>query len=354
MVLRVLGEKNELREFGIFGAVAFARNGRLPDDLEQRSIIIEMQRRRSDEPLADLRDDRCEPLQQIARMCARWSEDVTGEIGGIDPDMGTLINRDADNWRPLFAIADLCGEDWPERIRAAAAILTPRESESTGPMLLADIKAVYDGKGADRLASADLCEALAAMEGRPWPEWRASKGASPKPITPNQLARLLKPFGIAPTGTIRVGNRTAKGYYLHQFAEAFERYLTPEGVNQPSQRHNPTAAGTSDISEPSQADPDVTVEKCEKPLGPNGCDGVTVEKGGGPLNGKSPPRCAQCNGDPDGEEQSHLINGQAVWLHRQCRRFFIPSQPSQPHKPTPPDDLGIPDDLNIPDFLKRT
>ena len=36
-VLRVLGEKLELREFGIFvGAVAFARNGRLPDDLEQR------------------------------------------------------------------------------------------------------------------------------------------------------------------------------------------------------------------------------------------------------------------------------------------------------------------------------
>ena len=58
-VLRVLGEKLELREFAIFGPVAFARNGRLPDDLEQRSIIIEMQRRRPDEPLAELRDDRC-------------------------------------------------------------------------------------------------------------------------------------------------------------------------------------------------------------------------------------------------------------------------------------------------------
>jgi putative DNA primase/helicase len=36
-VLRVLGESLDLREFGVFGAVAFARNGRLPDDLEQRS-----------------------------------------------------------------------------------------------------------------------------------------------------------------------------------------------------------------------------------------------------------------------------------------------------------------------------
>jgi putative DNA primase/helicase len=46
-VLRVLGDKLELREFAVFGALAFARNGRLPDDLEQRSIIVEMQRRRA-------------------------------------------------------------------------------------------------------------------------------------------------------------------------------------------------------------------------------------------------------------------------------------------------------------------
>ena len=50
-VWRVLGEKQELREFSVFGALAFARNGRLPDDLEQRSIVIEMQRRRADEVL---------------------------------------------------------------------------------------------------------------------------------------------------------------------------------------------------------------------------------------------------------------------------------------------------------------
>src|SRR5262245_2963511 len=71
-VLRVLGDKLELREFAVFGAVAFARNGRLPDDLEQRSIVIEMQRRRADEPLADLREDQCDSLHRVARMCARW------------------------------------------------------------------------------------------------------------------------------------------------------------------------------------------------------------------------------------------------------------------------------------------
>jgi hypothetical protein len=28
---------------------------------------------------------------------------------------------------------------------------------------------------------------------------------------------------------IRVGDRVVKGYHLHQFAEAFERYLTSNG-----------------------------------------------------------------------------------------------------------------------------
>ena len=128
-VLRVLGEKLELREFGIFGAVAFARNGQLPDDLEQRSIVIELQRRKSDEQLAELREDRCEGLDIIARKCARWAQDHGGELVDTDPDMGDLINRTADNWRPLFAIADAIGSDWPARIREAAIALAPRESD---------------------------------------------------------------------------------------------------------------------------------------------------------------------------------------------------------------------------------
>jgi hypothetical protein len=328
-VLRVLGEKLELREFAIFGAVAFARNGRLPDDLEQRSIIIEMQRRRPDEPLAELRDDRCESLQMIARLCARWADDNAGAISKIDPDMGELINRNADNWRPLFSIGDLIGFDWPARIRDSAAALTPRESESTGPMLLADIRATFEEKGVDRLASAELCEALAAMEGRPWPEWRASKGASPKPLTPNQLARLLKPFGVAPTGTIRVGNRTPKGYYRHQFEGLWERYLGAEGVFEPPHRHNATAAGTSATFSTATPEPDVAVGKCEKPLAHNGCGVVAVQKGGNGLaaaNGEPWPRvCEHCGlaERPGAPVQIYEIYGEQFLLHPGCERDWL-------------------------------
>jgi putative DNA primase/helicase len=288
-VLRVLGEKLELREFAIYGPVAFARNGRLPDDLEQRSIIIEMKRRRSDEPLSELRDDRCEPLQRIARMCARWADDTANSVGDFEPDMDGLINRNRDNWRCLFTIADMIGADWPERVREAAAVLTPRESESTGPMLLGDIAAVFNEKNINRLASADMCEALVAMEGKPWAEWRAGKGASPKPLTPNQLARLLKPFGIVTNLTIRVGTKTAKGYQRTQFQEVWERYLAPQtaqGVYERSQGNKPIAASTSNPFHKVTPECDVTFQKCEKPLRPSDCYRVTDQNGDEAAEGR--------------------------------------------------------------------
>jgi len=233
-VIRVLGDNQELREFSVFGAVAFAANGRLADDLEQRSIVIEMQRRRADETVSELREDRCEQLQNLARMCARWADDVANLTRDHDPDMAGLINRDADNWRALFAIADLIGSDWPQRARDAAAALTLKDSESIGPMLLGDIKAAFDEQAVDRLSSADVCAALNNMEGKPWGDWKG------KELTPNQLARLLKPFAITTNTTIRVGTKTAKGYHRHQFEEVWQRYLAHEGARGRMKGHKVT------------------------------------------------------------------------------------------------------------------
>jgi len=46
-------------------------------------------------------------------------------------------------------------------------------------------------------------------------------------INQRQLAKLLKPFGIAPK-SVRLGPRnTPKGYMAAQFEDAFARYLPP-------------------------------------------------------------------------------------------------------------------------------
>ena len=105
-------------------------------------------------------------------------------------------------------------------MRARQAIQRTADGEqSIGELLLADIHAIFAKRDVDRVTSADLVEALIAIEGRAWAEWKAGK-----PISPNGIARLLARFAIAPE-TIRVNDRTPKGYRRSQFEDAFERYL---------------------------------------------------------------------------------------------------------------------------------
>jgi len=136
---------------------------------------------------------------------------------------GGVHNRLADNWRPLFAIAEVIGGDWPERVRAATMAIsaaTQNDADSIPICLLADIRDLFEKYQEDKLFSEKMATSLHGMEDRPWPEY----GRQGKPISKNQIAHLLKPFNIRP-GTIRIGTETSKGYRLSQFAEAFARYL---------------------------------------------------------------------------------------------------------------------------------
>jgi hypothetical protein len=36
----------------------------------------------------------------------------------------------------------------------------------------------------------------------------------------------------------------------------------------------------------------------------------------------APHRCAQCDGEPDGRERLHMVQGSPTWLHRECAGFF--------------------------------
>jgi Protein of unknown function (DUF3631) len=68
------------------------------------------------------------------------------------------------------------GGDWPERARRVlAAMAGANDDQSTGAMLFADIRDIFSEREADRLPSTELAEALVAIEGRPWAEWRHGK-----------------------------------------------------------------------------------------------------------------------------------------------------------------------------------
>ena len=226
-VIRCVGDDAEPRAFAVFGPAAIAAIGRLP------GTINGPRDRGADE--ARPRAERPEPLRaaaeaegaELARRCARWVADNTDRLRDTDPALPvSLFNRAADNWRPLFVIARAAGGGWPERLAKAAAALAPddTDAEGRGVRLLADIKAIFDKREADRqevdkLASADLCNVLAADATGQWADYKHGK-----PIGQAQLASVLKPFGIIP-GTVRIGKATPKGYERTAFAEAWSRYL---------------------------------------------------------------------------------------------------------------------------------
>ena len=224
-VLRLVGDNHAPRQFSTWAAVAIALIGKLPDTLQDRSILIRMRRRLPSESIAQFRADRTDDLKILARRAARWADDNLEALRAIDPAMPpTITNRDADNWRPLLAIADAAGGEWPARARTIAKTMTDKakgDDQSVPTMLLEDIRSVFATKRVDKLSSAELVEALLAMKDRPWPEL----GRAAKPITQNRVAGLLKDFGIRPCN-VWVGAKPLKGYGHGQFEDAFARYLS--------------------------------------------------------------------------------------------------------------------------------
>lgn len=229
-----IGRDFEPRRWSTWTPKILSGIGRLADTIEDRAIIVRMRRRRRDEAAERLRHGT--RFEEFRRKCARFAADHTEEIRGANPSIPDALNdRAADNWMPLLVLADLAGGNWPTVARQAALELSGSEgTEALGvnAQLLADIKQVFDEQESDRLASKELCERLADMEGRPWADF----GKNQKAITPNQLANLLREFGIASRG-VRIGDATPKGYLRDDFAEVFSCYLADNGE---SERHNAT------------------------------------------------------------------------------------------------------------------
>jgi putative DNA primase/helicase len=227
-----VGDDHEPRAISTYASCAIALIGKLPDTLHDRAVAIDLKRRLPDEKIEQFRSDRTAHLNALARKAARWAADNAGRIADLDPEMPAgVYNREADNWRPLLAIADSAGGRWSERGREAAARSRETADDDRVAVLLADLKAIFSDRKTDRLLSSEMVKGLVEIEGRPWAEY----GKTRKPLSQNQLARLLKPLGIAPDN-IRVGDKVPKGYRLERFTEAFERYLPALGASEPLQR----------------------------------------------------------------------------------------------------------------------
>jgi putative DNA primase/helicase len=282
-VIRTVGDNFEPRAFATFCACVISLIGSLPDTLHDRSIVIDLRRRLLKEKITPFRLDRAGHLDVLARMAARWAQDNAERVAAADPAMPDgVINRESDNWRPLVAIADVAGGRWPRRaskaaLKAHAAAMG--DEASLLELLLGDIRSIFKerdkpDKPCAEIRSADLVEALLAIEVHPW----AELGKERKPLSANKLARMLRPLSIT-SEKIGPEKKRVAGYVREHFKDAFSRYLEPEGDTKADIRTERDEMGTSGIFKADSLDPGCPDAKCENLITTGFCPDVRLQRG---------------------------------------------------------------------------
>jgi putative DNA primase/helicase len=338
-VIRCEGDANEPKRFSTWAPKVIASIGKLAATLRDRAIILPMKRKKRSERVSKLRGRDSAEFRTLRERARRWAEDNVDKLKDANPDLPVDLNdRAADNWEALLAIAELAGDAWPAKARAAAIKLSGDSGETAtiGTQLLAAVRAVFEARNVDRITSEALAEILALDKDSPW----ASYGKGNKPITQRQIATVLERYGVRPS-TIRLGQVTKKGYMFAWLADAFETYLDPLSGTTPFQSVTPSQAndGGPNLHFPSVTQESLLrMENVEKPFKYGPCDAVTDQNPlpgenheSGALEGALAPSetctkaiglCQQCGGTLDGIEGSFEVGGQTVPLHPECRRFF--------------------------------
>jgi Protein of unknown function (DUF3631) len=340
----VHGKRVETEEIPAYCAVALAGHGWLPDTILTRSVVIRMRRRAPGETVTPFRRRvHADAGHALRDRLAAWAARVVHTMAAARPEMPPGIeDRDADVWEPLLAIADAAGGHWPKRAREAATMLVgaAKEAEpSLGVRLLADLKAVFDKQGEDKLATSVILTDLIALPESPWGDLKG------KPITERTLANKLRQYGVK-SKDIYVQGRALKGYTREDLHDVWIRYLPssmPHKRDKRDESDGPADDGQStrenladdandkrevavsereDLPEVSartdlKRDENIPIKSARiAPLAD-----IADVRG---IREDTPRTCAQCNA---GGEPLHRLEGSDLWLHLECRRFWLKAHP---------------------------
>jgi len=231
---RCVGPRHDVENFPVFSPVATAGLGELPDTIMSRSIIIRMRKRLRREQVEPFRSRVIEPqAEPLAARIAAWAETNGAVIGNAWPTLPPgVVDRNAELWEPLLAVADAAGGHWPATARdACLALLKVAEERDVtlGVRLLMDLRIVFGDL--DAMTTSGILEDLQRLEEAPWGDLYG------KPLQPRQLARMLKQYEVKST-KVKVEGRSLQGYRREDLWEAWERYapLLPAQAEPPEPR----------------------------------------------------------------------------------------------------------------------
>lgn len=232
------GADFEPRVFDVWAPKVLAGIGGLPGTVQDRARTVAMRRRLAHEKVDRIRQDRVEQQFKTYRArIRRWADDHVAHLRELDPPTPDgLPDRACDNWRPLLAIADAAGGEWPTRARDAALALKNSDAleEDHGTLLLSDIQELFDDAATPFLVADRIIHYLVSLDERPWSSY--SHGAA---LTAHGLARLLKGFGIRP----QKPSANERGYALADFADTFPRYIPQKAATSATRQKNARNSG---------------------------------------------------------------------------------------------------------------
>jgi hypothetical protein len=226
--------------YSTFMPLAITSIKELPSyELMSRCIVIRLKRSRRKDIKKFLEEDGTyDPIYLNVRQWASWAQHNL-DLRNVDPDLPKLMNRRADNWRPIIAIADALRVG--VKARWAMRQFDHKYTVAPAARMLYDLREIFGDSHA--MHSKDIVTELHKIETSPWGEWRGEHGTQPaRPITPIGVAAVLHPLHppIRPH-TIEIDGVSLKGYHRADFADAWATYCEDAADAEPAPPLQPEA-----------------------------------------------------------------------------------------------------------------
>jgi hypothetical protein len=157
-----------VKSYVCWAAIAWTSIRPLHHELQSRAITLPMLAALPEEfaKIDSLHAPKlCTELIDVRRQFAKFAATIRAPlVAKTMPER--LFNREAVNWRPLFALAEMAQRDWPQRVREALdAIGKVEHKPPLQFQLLTAIRDAYAAKQLEKMSTADLLDALCAEEG---------------------------------------------------------------------------------------------------------------------------------------------------------------------------------------------
>jgi Protein of unknown function (DUF3631) len=218
--------KLESRRYSTFTPMMLVGNNlerTLARTVMSRALVVKLRPARVTDTVEDLFDNppAVERLFEIARRVKRWVQDFEAVLVAAKPARPDgVINRLWIVWRPLLAIADAAGGEWPTKARQALEVARVRGSDpGLSHAMLSDVFRILLSAPKWRLHTNSLIAELLKVEEREWSAYGKARAL----IRDIDVARLLEPYELR-SKQLKITGRNRNGYVLDDVLLAVETY----------------------------------------------------------------------------------------------------------------------------------